>query len=105
MGAERGVSIAPHMQSLVTNIFQRHWEWHGRPQDRFATMRCYRWNTAFVASLDVKPGFRRGNKASVVSKILTLIAAALLAQVQHGSRLVLCQESNQRDWKALCKSA
>ena len=49
VGAERGVNCE-HMQALVTNIFQRHWEWQedGRvdPQpERF------RYNTAFMASL------------------------------------------------------
>ena len=52
VGAERGVNCE-HMQALVTNILQRHWEWQ---EDRRTDLQpgMYRYNTAFIASLDVK---------------------------------------------------
>ena len=85
VGAERGVNCE-HMQALVTNIFQRHWEW---PEDRRADLRPgqIRYNTAFMASSDVKTAFDVARPA-VVSKILTLtgvhghLTAALLAGMQ-----------------------
>ena len=45
VGAERGVNCE-HMQALLTNIFQRHWEWH---EDRRTDLQpgLYRYNTAF----------------------------------------------------------
>ena len=83
--AERGVNCE-QMQALVTNIFQRHWEWQ---EDRRVDLQPgrYSYNTAFMASLDVKTAFDVA-KPSVVSKILTLTAvhghltAALLAAMQ-----------------------
>ena len=79
-------SNCEHMQALVTNIFQRHWEWQ---EDRRTDLQpgMYRYNTAFMASLDVKTAFDVA-KPSVVSKILTLtgvhghLTAALLAEMQ-----------------------
>ena len=58
------------MQALVTNIFQRHWEWQ---EDRRVDLQPgrFRYNTAFMASLDVKTAFDVARPA-VVSKILTL---------------------------------
>ena len=55
-----------HMQALVTNIFQRRWEWQ---EDRKTDLQqgLYRYNTAFMASLEVKTAFDVA-KASVVSK-------------------------------------
>ena len=69
VGAERGVNCE-HMQALVTNTFQRHWEWQ---EDRRVDLQPgrYRHNTASMASLDVKTAFDVANP-SVVSNILTL---------------------------------
>ena len=55
VGDERGVNCL-HMQALVTNIFQRHWEWQ---EDRRTGLQpgFHRYNTAFRASLDVKTAF------------------------------------------------
>ena len=81
-GAERGINCE-HMQALVTNIFQRHWEWQ---EDRRVDLR-YRYNTAFMASLDVKTASDVA-KPSVVSRMLILtgihghLTAALLAEMQ-----------------------
>ena len=82
--AERGVNCE-HMRALVTNIFQRHWEWQ---EDRRVDLQPgrFRYNTAFMANLDVKNAFDVA-KPSVVSKILTLtgahghLTAALLAEM------------------------
>ena len=82
VGAESGVNCE-HMQALVTNIFQRDSEWL---EDRRIDLQpgSYRYNTAFMASLDVKTAFDVA-MPSVVSKILTLtrvhghLTAALLA--------------------------
>ena len=83
VGAERGVNCE-HMQALVTNTFQRHWEWQ---EDRRVDLQPgrFRYNTAFMTGLDVKTAF---DVASVVFKILTLtgvhghLTAALLAEMQ-----------------------
>ena len=83
VGAERGVNCE-HMQALVTNKFQRHWEWQ---EDRRTELQpgLFRYNTAFIASLDVKTAFDV-TKPSVVSKILSLtgvhghLTGALLAE-------------------------
>ena len=66
VGAERRVKCE-HTQGLVTNIFQRHWEWQ---EDRRTDLQAglYRYNTAFLASLDVKTAFDVA-KPAVVSKI------------------------------------
>ena len=85
VGAERGVNCE-RMQALVTNIFQRHWEWR---EDRRVDLQPgrFRYNTAFMASLDVKTAFDVA-KPAVVSKILSLtgvhgnLTAALLAEMQ-----------------------
>ena len=85
VGAERGLNCE-HMQALITNIFQRHWEWQ---EDRRVDLQPgrYRYKTAFRASLDVNTAFDVA-KPSVVSKILTLMSvhghltAALLAEMQ-----------------------
>ena len=47
VGAEQGVNCE-HMQALVTNIFQRHWEWQ---EDRRVHLQPgrYRYNTASMA--------------------------------------------------------
>ena len=52
VGAERGVNCE-HMQALVTNIFQRHWEWQ---EDSRTDLQpgLFRYN---AASLDVKTAF------------------------------------------------
>ena len=59
-----------HMQALVTNIFQRHWEWQ---EDRRVGLEPgrFRCNTASMAGLDVKTAFDVA-KPCVVSRILTL---------------------------------
>ena len=83
VGAERGVNCE-HMQTLVTNIFQRHWEWQ---EDKRADLQpgMYRYNTAFMASLDVKTAFDVA-KPSVVSKILTLTRV-------HGHLTAACRNA------------
>ena len=48
MGAERGVNCE-HMQALMTNIFQRHWEWQ---EDRRVDLQ-----PGSLASLDAKTAF------------------------------------------------
>ena len=69
VGAERGVNCE-HLQALVTNIFQRHWEWQ---EERRTDLQAgfYRYNMAFMASLDVKTAFDVA-KPAVVSKVVTL---------------------------------
>ena len=91
VGAERTVNCE-HMQVLVTNIFQRHWDWQ---EDRRVDLQSelFRYDTAFMASLDVKTAFDVARPA-VVSEILALmgvhghLTAALLAAMQdvRGSR-------------------
>ena len=63
VGAERGVNCE-HMQALVTNIFQRHWEWQ---EDRRGDLQPgrFRYNTALMASLDVKAAFDVARSAVV----------------------------------------
>ena len=58
--AQRGVN-REHMQALVTNIFQRRWEWQ---EDRRTALQpgLYRCNTAFMSSLDVKTGLPIGGQ-------------------------------------------
>ena len=67
----REESIVEHMQAVVTNIFQRHWEWQ---EDSRTDLQpgLFRYNTAIMASLDVKTAFDVA-RSTVVSKILTLI--------------------------------
>ena len=85
VGAEKGVNCE-HMQALLTNTSQRHWEWQ---EDRRTNLQpgMYRYNAAFMASLDVKTAFDVA-MPSVVSKILTLtgvpghLTAAPLAEMQ-----------------------
>ena len=86
VGAERGVNCEHMMQALVTNTFQRHWEWQ---EDRRVDLQpgLFRYITAFIASLDVMTAFDVASLA-LVSKILTLtgvpghLTAALLAEMQ-----------------------
>ena len=70
MGAERGVNCG-HVQALLTNIQQRHWEWL---EDRRTDLEpgLFRYVTAFMASLDVKAALDVAT-SSVASKILSLI--------------------------------
>ena len=44
------------MQASLTNILQRHWEWQ---EDRRTDLQpgFFRYNTAFMSSLDVKTAF------------------------------------------------
>ena len=101
MGPERGVNCE-HMQALVTNIFQRHWEWE---EDTRTDLQpgMYRYNTAFVASLDVKTAFDVAMPL-VVSKILTLtgvhghLTAALLAEMQD-LRGSACFETSETEFR------
>ena len=71
-GAERRVHCE-HMQALVTNIFQRHWEWQ---EDRRVDLQpvLFRYSTAFMASLDVKTPSTWPNP--LWSKIFTLTGLA-----------------------------
>ena len=64
--AERRLN-SEHMQALETNIFQQHWEWQ---EDRSVDLQPGRfpYNTAFMATLDVKTAFDVA-KPSVVSQI------------------------------------
>ena len=75
-----------HMQALVTNIFQRHWEWQ---EDRRVDLQPgrYRYHTVLMPSLDVKTAFDVA-ESSMASQILSLtgvhghLKAALLAKMQ-----------------------
>ena len=101
VGAERGVNCE-HMQAVVTNVFQRHWEWK---DDRRTDLQpgFHKNNTAFMASLDVKTTLDVA-KPSVVSRILTFtgvhghLTAALLAEMQdvQGS---LCFENSETEFR------
>ena len=83
---EREPSEWKRLQALVTNMFQRHWEWQ---EDRRVDLQParFRYNTAFMANLDVKTACVVASPA-VVTKILTLkgvhghLTAALLAEMQ-----------------------
>ena len=96
VGAERGVN-SEHMQALLTNKLQRHWEW---PEDRRTDLQpeFYRYNTAFMATLDVKTAFDVA-KPSVVSKMLTLtgvhghVTTALLPEMQDVGESACCENS------------
>ena len=67
MGAKRGANFE-HMLALLTDILQRLCDWQ---EDRRTDLQpgFYRFNTASMASLDVKTAFDVV-KSSVVSKIL-----------------------------------
>ena len=58
--AQRGVNCE-HMQVLLTNTFQRRWEWQ---EDRGTALLpgLYRYNTALMSSLDVKTGLPIGGQ-------------------------------------------
>ena len=98
MGAERAVNCE-HMQALVTDIPETLGV-AGRSQDRPAAG-FYRYNTAFMASLDVRTAF---DVARSSVKILTLtgvhghLTAALLAEMQdvRGSACFACSETEFR---------
>ena len=85
VGAESGVNCE-HMQALVTNMFQPHWELQ---EDRRVGLKPerLRYNTAFMSNLDFKTAFDVA-RPTVVSKILTLrgvhghLIAAVLAEMQ-----------------------
>ena len=85
VGAERGVNCE-HMQGLLTNLLQKHWEWQERRRKDLEPGK-FKYKTMYIASLDVKTAFDVA-KPSVVSKILSLIGthghvvAALLAGMQ-----------------------
>ena len=112
VGAEREVNCE-HMQALVTNIFQRHWEWQ---EDRHIDLQRegFRCNTVFMESWGVKTAFD-GAKPSVVSKILTRtgvhghLTAALLAEMQDVRALRTARlnfgilgASAKEVWRLLC---
>ena len=101
MGVETGVNCE-HMQALLTNIFQRRWVWQ---KDRRTDLQpgFIRYNTAFMASLDVKTAFDVA-KPSMVSKIRTLtglhghVATALLAEMQD-VRGSACSENSETEFR------
>ena len=109
-GTQRGVHCV-HMQALLTNILQRHWKWQ---EDRWTDLQpgFYRYNTAFLASLDVKTVFDVA-KPSVVSRILSLtgvhghVVAALLAEMQDVQGLACfesCRGASARGaWRLQCR--
>ena len=78
-----------NFQAWLTNILQRHWEWQ---EDRRTDLGpgFYRYNTAFVASLDVKTSFDVA-KPSVVSRILSLTGVHdHAAAVENGETNLRC---------------
>ena len=97
----RGVNCE-HMQASVTNIFQRHWGWQG---DRRTDLQpgLYRYNSAFMASLDVKTAFDVA-KPSVAWRIFTLtgvhghLTAALLAEMED-VRGFACFENSETEFR------
>ena len=101
MGAERGVNCE-HMQALVTNVFQRHWEWQEDRRTDLQQGLC-RYNTAFMTTLDVKTAFDVA-KPAAASRILTLtrvhghVAAALLAEMQD-VRGSACFENSDTEFR------
>ena len=76
VGAERGVNCE-HMQGLLTNLLQKHWEWQENRRKDLEHGK-FKYKTIYMASLDVKTAFDVA-KQSMVSKILSLIGT-------HGSR-------------------
>ena len=78
-GAERGVNCE-HMQVLLTNLLQKHWEWQENRRKDWEPSK-FRYKTMYMASLDVKTAFDVA-RPSVVSKILHGHVAALLAEMQ-----------------------
>ena len=86
----------------MANIFQRHWEWQ---EDRRIDLQpgLYRYNTAFMASLDAKTAFDVA-KLCVVSKILTLTGVhghqttALLAEMQDVRGSAKFENSETECW-------
>ena len=75
VGAERGVNCE-HMQGLLTNLLQKHWEWQENRRKDLEHGK-FKYKTVYMASLDVKTAIDVA-KPSVVSKILSLIGT-------HGS--------------------
>ena len=74
VGVQRGVNCE-HMQSLLTNLLQKHWEWQeNRRKD--LELGKFKYKTMYMASLDVKTAFDVA-KPSVVSKILSLIGTTV----------------------------
>ena len=84
VGAE--VVDCEHMQSLLTNLLQKHWEWQEHRREDLEHGK-FKYKTVYTACLDVKTAFDVA-KPSVVSKIPPLIGthghvvAASLAQMQ-----------------------
>ena len=86
----------------MTNILQRHWEWQ---EDRRTDLQpgFYRYNTAFMGSLDVKAAFDVATP-SVVSRILTLtgvhghLTATLSAELQD-VRESACFENSETEFR------
>ena len=58
VGAESCVNCE-HMQALVTNMLQRHWEWH---EDKRTDLQpgLYRYSAAFMTRFGREDGFRCG---------------------------------------------
>ena len=99
VGTDRGVNYE-HMQVLVTNIFQRQWEWQ---EDRRTDLQpgLYRYNTAFMVSLDMKDGIRRGQAFSGIEDThldRRTLTAALLTEMQdvRGPRAWVLKVSSPR---------
>ena len=101
VGAERGVNCE-HMQGLLTNLLQKHWEWQENRRKDLEPGK-FKYKTMYFARLDVKTAFHVA-KPSVLSKILSLIdthshvVAALLAEMQDvkGSA---CFENCETDFR------
>ena len=68
MGADRGVNCE-HMQGLLTNLLQKHWEWQENRRKDLEPGK-FKYKTMYMASLDVKTAFDVA-KPSVVSKIFS----------------------------------
>ena len=64
VGAERGVNCE-HMQGLLTNLLQKHWEWQENRRKDLEPGK-FKYKTMYMASLDVKTAFNVA-KPSVVS--------------------------------------
>ena len=102
-GRERS-QLRTHASPSYKYIFQRHWEWQ---EDRRTDLQpgFYRYNTVFMASLDVKTAFDVA-EPSVVSRILTLtgvhghLTAALLAEVQDVRRSA-CFENTETEFSGV----
>ena len=70
VGAERGVNCE-HMQGLLTNLLQKHWEWQENRRKDLEPGKFFKYKTVYSSKLGcVKTAFDVA-KPSVVSKILS----------------------------------